>query len=452
MKNIAKNIMKNIMKVQDDNLIKECNGYLDKHVGFPNNMSLAEKRSFMDIYTQDKIKNIKIKHEEINKHHVISPNEYNKVLVHIHGGGWVYDCFGWYIDFLQDVAIKTKSKIIYLYYPLAPENKGEDIIKFCADEINKLYDEELNKYNDVYLSGDSAGGYLALNLIDRFDFFKKLILFCPAVTKELNDKSTKLLSKEDMVYYFNSVADFNTIIPNTQKKIMLFLAENDVLYNGGEYLFINMKNITCYKYNEVFHNFMFTMDNSHCKDETINFINQYETINTFEYVLKFIVENSLIVLDIDDTIMTFDAIDDDWMREKFISFYNETGSVEMAKEKTIACWKEHMEVNMPRITDENGIKKIFEVAKKTNSCVKFLTARNNSLENLTKKQFNDLKIENSNNIHFTNEGSKGEYMKEKKILDTYSNIIFIDDNENNICGVKRIFEDKVKCFLYKNKN
>jgi acetyl esterase/lipase len=107
--------------------------------------------------------------------------------------------------------------------------------------------------------GDSAGGNLVLNLVDIFDdIIDKFIVVCPVVSDEnlKSKRDNKILDVFSMLTYFKNYGKVEKIIPSTNKKILLFLAENDVLYEQGQDLYNNLKNCECYIYENVFHIFM----------------------------------------------------------------------------------------------------------------------------------------------------------------------------------------------------
>ena len=81
-------------------------------------------------------------------------------IIFLHGGQYVLDAKGIHRSWILRLYQKTKCRITYIDYPLAPEKTYQDTIKMVIDSYQFL----VNKYPDdsFILMGDSAGGGLAL--------------------------------------------------------------------------------------------------------------------------------------------------------------------------------------------------------------------------------------------------------------------------------------------------
>ncbi|WP_073507549.1 alpha/beta hydrolase [Streptobacillus notomytis] len=136
--------------------------------------------------------NIKIEIEKINSIRVVkySKNLENtdKLIIYFHGGAY----FGGSTDIVHNsckyIAEQTEATVISVDYSLAPEfpyptsiNEGYEILK-CLE----------NKYKNIYLCGDSAGGGLATSICikdveEKSKIAKGLILYYPFLLVDIND-------------------------------------------------------------------------------------------------------------------------------------------------------------------------------------------------------------------------------------------------------------------------
>ncbi|ACZ01818.1 alpha/beta hydrolase [Streptobacillus moniliformis] len=111
-----------------------------------------------------------------------------KLIIYFHGGAY----FGGSTDLVHNscryIAEQTDATVISVDYSLAPEfpypkaiNEGYTILKYFE-----------NKYEDIYLCGDSAGGGLACSVCikdieEGSKIAKGLILYYPVLLIDLND-------------------------------------------------------------------------------------------------------------------------------------------------------------------------------------------------------------------------------------------------------------------------
>jgi hypothetical protein len=157
-------------------------------------------------------------------------------------------------------------------------------------------------------------------------------------------------------------------------------------------------------------------------------------ISTFnEIKLK---PNSLVVLDIDDTLIYFDNINHNWWKEKFEYYYSYFKDYDNADIETYDIWISHITQVSPKLTDEY-VFKFFDDCLKNNCKIILLTARNKNNKNLTIKQLQECKLLfDEKDIYF--DENKGDCLK-NLITNVYTNfksIIFVDDLENNLNDVK----------------
>lgn len=164
-------------------------------------------------------------------------------------------------------------------------------------------------------------------------------------------------------------------------------------------------------------------------------INEHKIISSFEDLT--IKKNSIVLCDIDETILKYDGINERWWRERFNSHYENNKDYDEADLNTLKDWKNFICESNPKYTDEIGFINMLKEIKDTNSDLHFVTARTNDLVDITKKHFKDLNIDfYDGQIHYVGKGCKGEYIKDKFKLTKYDMVIFIDDKKYNLDAVK----------------
>ena len=138
----------------------------------------------------------------------------------------------------------------------------------------------------------------------------------------------------------------------------------------------------------------------------------YTTINSFDNVEIDISKKTLILCDIDETILTSTAID--------------TFSVVH--------------------TDYKGYQNMLnKLSPKSGLC--FLTARDEGIEDITNTHLKLIGIRNRPQIYFTGNISKGTYMKQKMDISFYEDVIFIDDNTAQLSSVHKEYPN-IRCYRF----
>ena len=120
-----------------------------------------------------------------------------KMLLFIHGGGWVTESIDNYERICARLANATGQYVVAVEYRLAPEDKFPAGLEDCYAVAKAVYsgDFMLNiRPENITLIGDSAGGNLcaALSLMarDRGEFMpNRQILIYPAVNNDYSEKS-----------------------------------------------------------------------------------------------------------------------------------------------------------------------------------------------------------------------------------------------------------------------
>ena len=151
-------------------------------------------------------------------------------------------------------------------------------------------------------------------------------------------------------------------------------------------------------------------------------------------------EQSLIFLDIDETIYYYKDITPEWW-EKTIKYYSsllKTYDKETVKTLSLKEWAYYVYHHNPIFTDESGFNNLLKQVRETNSKIIFVTAREQCFEYITKKDFSYLNIpyENYDIFHLSGQ-SKGKKIKEHILLNIkkYYHFYFIDDMQYNLDDV-----------------
>jgi len=176
-------------------------------------------------------------------------------------------------------------------------------------------------------------------------------------------------------------------------------------------------------------------------------MNNYKTINSFNNIK--IVENSLIICDIDETLLHFKNWDSNfWINNynHYLKIYNDK---EKAKNKTDIEYEKYIYSIKPTHNDKNGFFEMTNKIKKSNSKLIFVTARDLEAKNFTHNNLKKLKVNYKKYpVFFSALTPKGEFIKHNFNLSSFNKIIFIDDLEYNINSVTNEFGNMIRCYKY----
>ena len=98
---------------------------------------------------------------------IFDPNNKSKILIYIHGGGWVSGNLDTHCNICYKLAEKLNRKVISIGYRLAPEYPFPAGLNDCYIVTKNIMEniEKLNiKSKDVIIMGDSAGANLAMSV------------------------------------------------------------------------------------------------------------------------------------------------------------------------------------------------------------------------------------------------------------------------------------------------
>lgn len=156
-------------------------------------------------------------------------NDANKIILFAHGGGWTRGNLQTHDYLCRKMVNMLKINVLAVDYRLAPEH----IFPTPLNDIVSVYSWCCEKYDKIYISGDSAGGNLCAALCIKISEQQlrkpdAMILFYPALGNDFNTNSYKL---------------YGDIIALAKVSVINFLSQ----YSGEEYNsenFVNNKLIT----------------------------------------------------------------------------------------------------------------------------------------------------------------------------------------------------------------
>lgn len=156
------------------------------------------------------------------------------------------------------------------------------------------------------------------------------------------------------------------------------------------------------------------------------------------------ISDHLIVLDIDETVLYFEDMHDQWWSDTFAHFYREHRDYDRADEESLKKWKETIVYKEPIPTDPDGLKRL--LSEDTN--ILFLTARDPDFEKVTMGHLKKVGFE-SPNVIFCGLENKGHVLQ-KWLVDNAidKGIIFVDDKEHNVKNVKESVSN-AHCYHFK---
>ena len=124
----------------------------------------------------------------------------NKVILYLHGGSYVAETSNNHWKFLEKIVNDTGVTVILPDYPLTPKYTYKDVFTM----ITSLYKEVIEEVdiNNLILMGDSAGGGMALALLERIGeenivLPSETILISPWVDVRLENPKIDEVQKRD---------------------------------------------------------------------------------------------------------------------------------------------------------------------------------------------------------------------------------------------------------------
>ncbi len=161
--------------------------------------------------------------------------------------------------------------------------------------------------------------------------------------------------------------------------------------------------------------------------------------------------NTLVILDIDNTIIKFNSMGKTWWKDR-IEYYNRDNDIENSNKLVYDDWKSILDIETPELLDSNSFQDLIKRIELTNSKLMLLTARDISMNDITLNHLKecDIQIE-SDDVHYS-------YPKGKKVKELYekfqsNKIIFVDDHLDNVEDVEsKMKEYNIDCYLIDHEN
>lgn len=171
-------------------------------------------------------------------------------------------------------------------------------------------------------------------------------------------------------------------------------------------------------------------------------INIYNISNYDEIIIE---ENSLVILDIDETIFKFEEINYQWWTDNINKYFNLGYEYDEADKIVYKKWINHIQLTEPILLDRDKLFELFHKIEQSNSNLIMLSARTENIRKLTHYNLEQCGIKiNDCNLFLSK--NKGDMINELLLnqYKNYKNIVFIDDLEKNIIDVK----EKLVCLYF----
>lgn len=168
-----------------------------------------------------------------------------KVLIYIHGGGWVAGSLNTHSNICFHLAKELDRKVVSIDYSLAPENK----FPVAIYEIQKVARELFKSYNNMDIMGDSAGANLAFAVATSAKDlkFNKIIMVYPATQTDytiktkyksvITNSGKSMLAKESLrdylKMYLRSDRDYKDKRVNLLRNYWLFGLPEVLIVTGS---------------------------------------------------------------------------------------------------------------------------------------------------------------------------------------------------------------------------
>ena len=155
-----------------------------------------------------------------------------------------------------------------------------------------------------------------------------------------------------------------------------------------------------------------------------------------------IMPNSLIIFDIDDTVIKFPDLGKAWWNAKEAANLEKLGSPAKARQATLDEWIHLISVYDPIHINEPVFKNFIEAATAANCHIIFLTARDSSLASLTEFHLDTCRIQvDSRDIYYSlNKAEAINKIIEEPRFTNCKSIIVIDDMLHNLVNIREHVE------------
>lgn len=142
---------------------------------------------------------------------VSSEESSNKHIIFLHGGAYVAEAVKGHRLLIEDLVLMYGFKVTFIDYPLAPEHNAEQTIRI----VEKAFKLIENRYpdDDFLLLGDSAGGGLALSLLqilrdsNNENIPTKTVLLSPWLDVSMSNPDIFKFTEKDVLLSYQGLKD-----------------------------------------------------------------------------------------------------------------------------------------------------------------------------------------------------------------------------------------------------
>ena len=164
-----------------------------------------------------------------------------------------------------------------------------------------------------------------------------------------------------------------------------------------------------------------------------------------------IIPKSLVILDIDETVLTFPQLTKNWWQEKRNHYYKISNDRKQVEEQVLNEWNYIARTTNPNKLDHKAQYKFINKLYQNDCELIFLTDRNRELYDITYKHLVHIGIDKDHVVHF--DENKGDKIYEliNKYYNNIENIIFVDDlidNHHKILNTIKNYNIKTNIKLY----
>ena len=172
----------------------------------------------------------------------------DRVVLYLHGGAYVAQPMVFQWNFATKLASKVNARVIVPMYPLAPEYTYKD----AFEKVTNLYKSLLEKYGEIIIIGDSAGGGLELALSQYWQSLginipKKIIMLSPWLDITLTNENISKYECADPMLTKKDLQDCGSFwagdtLTNDPKVSPIY---SDIIPNTSMYIFAGTREIFC---------------------------------------------------------------------------------------------------------------------------------------------------------------------------------------------------------------
>lgn len=149
---------------------------------------------------------------------------------------------------------------------------------------------------------------------------------------------------------------------------------------------------------------------------------------------------SLVLLDIDDTVLHLAGLGKRWWHTTQSLYYEQEGCSTAARSRTLADWIARVHAAAPSLLDPEATCTFLHTLQSTQSTLVFLTARNADLRDITATQLSACGLGGFPVLHAE---AKGAAALEECRTRGARSVVFIDDMEKNVADVQAHLQAQV---------